>query len=170
MSREDYVAIAVRLVAVYIAMNTVQRIPEAVSLVQNEPDPAWTGFYALLILASLGVCAFLWFFPLTVARKLLPVMKEPRSENAIDAAVGLSLGLTLIGVWFMAQGAIEAVYWINLILWTKHVTTPEDFHWWSPEKIAAVTAMVFELVAGIGLVLGNTGLRRLIYKLRYGEP
>src|SRR5690606_13897019 len=38
VSREDYVAIAARLVAVYIAMNTVQQIPQAVPLLQNEPD------------------------------------------------------------------------------------------------------------------------------------
>jgi hypothetical protein len=169
VSREDYVSIAARLVAVYIAMNTVQQISQAVPFLR-EQDPAWTGLYALVLLASFGVCVFLWFFPLTVARKLLPVMKEPRSENTIDAAIGLSLGLTLIGVWFMAQGAVGAVYWVNLIWWTRHVTTPGYFHLWSPENIAGLAATVFEFVVGIGLVFGNTGLRRLIYKLRYGKP
>ncbi|MGA9827946.1 MAG: hypothetical protein WBQ57_06360 [Rhodanobacteraceae bacterium] len=168
MSREDYIAIAARLFAVYIVFATVLQIPAAVETLSHDQGIGWAGLYALVLLVSLAICAFLWFFPLTVARKLLPVMKEPRSEQSINASIGLSLGLTLIGVWFLAQGAMRSIYWLALIVWTKQQNEQTGFLW-RPSQIASMATTVFELGAGASLILGSSGLRRLIYKLRYGE-
>ena len=165
VSREDYVAVAVRLFAVYIAFKVVLQVPDAARALSQDQDLAWAGLYALVLLASLALCAFLWFFPLTIARKLLPVMKEPRSEQAIGASVGLSLGLTLIGVWLLANGTIDVVYWLALITRTKqHVELNFE---WAPDQIASMVATVFEVGVGACLVLGSTGLQRLIHRLRF---
>jgi hypothetical protein len=168
VSREDYVAIAARLFAVYIAFKAVLQIPTAIQTLSQDQGIAWAGLYVLVLLVSLAICAFLWFFPLTIARKLLPVMKEPRSDKAINASIGLSLGLTLIGVWLLAQGAIDSIYWLTLIVRTKQMAQQMGFEW-TPDQTAAMAATVFELGVGAWLVFGNAGLRRLIYKFRYGE-
>jgi hypothetical protein len=167
MGREDYVAIASRLFAVYIGLKTVLQIPVAVQIMSQGEGMAFAAVYGLLLLLVLAFCAFLWFFPLTIARKLLPVMKEPRSEQAIDASVGLSLGLTLIGFWLFAQGAIDAVYWLALIVRMKQEVLRETDFTWQPEQIASMVKAVFEVGFGIYLVLGSAGLKRFIDKARY---
>jgi len=163
VSREDYVAVAARLFAVYIAFKVVLQLPVGAQTLSQDQDMAWAGLYALALLVSLALCAFLWFFPLTIARKLLPVMKEPRSDQAINASVGLSLGLTLIGIWFLANGTIDAVYWLALIVRTKQHVEQLDFAW-SPEQLASMASTVFEVAVGACLVLGSTGLQQLIHK------
>ena len=168
VSREDYVAIAVRLFAVYIVFNVVLQIPIVTQALSQEHGAAWAWLHALALLASIAICALLWFFPLTIARKLLPVMKEPRSDQAINASIGLSLGLTLIGVWIFAQGAIDSIYWITLIVRTKQMEQQIDFDW-EPDQIASIVTTIFELALAAWLSFGNSGLRRLIYKFRYGE-
>jgi hypothetical protein len=166
VSREDYVAVAARLFAVYITFQVVLQLPVGAQTLSQDQDMVWAGLYVLALLVSLALCAFLWFFPLTIARKLLPVMKEPRSDQAINASVGLSLGLTLIGIWFLAEGTIGAVYWLALIVRTKQHVEQLDFEW-SPEQLASMASTVFEVAVGACLVLGSTGLRQLIHRLRY---
>jgi len=166
VSREDYVAVAARLFAVYIAFQVVLQLPVGAQTLSQDQDMVWAGLYVLALLVSLALCAFLWFFPLTIARKLLPVMKEPRSDQAINASVGLSLGLTLIGIWFLGDGTIGAVYWLALIVRTKQHVEQLDFEW-SPEQLASMASTVFEVAVGACLVLGSTGLRQLIHRLRY---
>jgi Na+/melibiose symporter-like transporter len=170
MSREDYVAIGVRLFAVYVGIKTVLALPASAQAVFRGDGMAFAWLYALVLILAVGICVFLWFFPLTIARKLLPVMKEQRSEESIDASVGLSLGLTLLGVWFLAQGLLDSLYWLSLVLRTKHLVQAQQYGFeWQPDQIASMAVTLFELIIGAWLVLGSTGVRRLIYKFRYGS-
>jgi hypothetical protein len=168
MSREDYVAIGVRLFAVYVGIKTVLALPASAQAVFRD-GMAFAWLYALVLILAVGICVFLWFFPLTIARKLLPVMKEQRSEESIDASVGLSLGLTLLGVWFLAQGLLDSLYWLSLVLRTQHLQAQQYGFEWQPDQIASMAVTLFELIIGAWLVLGSSGIRRLIYRLRYGS-
>ena len=167
MSREDYVAIAARLFAIFLGFKALVQIPLVAQALSQDHSVALPWLFGLVLAMALLICAFLWFVPLTVARKLLPVMKEPRSDQAMSASIGLSLGLTLIGVWFLAQGVIDSVYWLALIVRIKQ-DQQLGFEW-IPSQIASMTVTIFQVGLGTWLVLGSSGLRRLIYKLRYGE-
>ena len=170
MSREDYVAIGARLFAVYVGVKTILATPTSIQALSSGDGMTWAWLYALALFVAIAVCVFLWFFPPTVARKLLPVMKEPRSENSIDASVGLSLGLTLLGVWFLAQGILDALYWLLLVFQTKKLTQNQNYGFdWQPDQVASMAVTVLELVIAAWLILGSTGVRRLIYKFRYGD-
>lgn len=167
MSREDIVAIASRLFSAYLLFGLVQTLPGIVSTTIQGTDPWMLTLYALSIAFGFGVCALLWFFPLTVARKLLPVMREPRSEQTVDASIAFSLGITLIGVWFLASGLVDASYWLTFFVLSRQAA--ETGFDWSSDQIANMLATVFELILSMCLILGNAGIKRLIYKFRYGD-
>lgn len=167
MSREDIVAIASRLLSVYVMFGLVQTLPGIASMTTQGADPMLLVLYALSIALGFGVCALLWFFPLTVARKLLPVMREPRSEQTIDASIALSLGIALIGVWFLAKGLVDASYWLTLFVLSRQAA--ETGFDWSSDQIANMLATVVELILSMCLLLGHAGIKRLIYKFRYGD-
>ncbi len=168
MSREDYVAIAARLFAVFFAFKIAQQIPLAMQSLSKEGELIWALLVAFVFLLGLAVCVFLWFFPLSIARQLLPLMKEPRCDQTISASVALSLGLTLIGVWIFARGTIDAIDWLVWYVVSKLIDQ-EGGVVWEATHIAAVLTTVFELGLGAWLIFGNAGIRRLIYKYRYGD-
>ena len=166
MSREDFVAVASRLFAIYLLYTTVRGIPAAIQMLSQPEGMSWFALYAFLLVALLPFVAFLWFFPLTVARKLLPVMREPRSESALDSSTALSVGITLIGLWFLASAMSDATYWAALVVRVAQ-TAPPGFEW-SQEQMASMVATGVELAIALSLVLGSTGIKNVIYRYRYG--
>ena len=168
MSREDFVAVGSRLFAVYLLLTSIRSAPEIFQVLWRADDMTSVYLYGLTIAIVLLVVAFLWFFPLTIARKLLPAMKEPRSEETMDSHVALSVGITLIGLWVLAYGIVGAVYWIKLFLGLRREIDTGDYVW-PPEHKAAMVATAVQLVVAALFILGSSGIRKLIYRLRYGK-
>jgi len=163
MSREDIVAVAARMFAVYLALNTLVYFGYIFSAPPTHSPVEWLAPTILSVCLLLSV--LLWFFPLSVARKLLPVMKEPRSEAGIDAEVALSLGLALIGVWF----ATAAVRPLVLALLTFTINRGLDAE---PDHHSAIQVVVYllQLSIGLGLAIGSRGLRDLLLRARKRYP
>lgn len=170
MSREDVVAVGVRLFAVFGFFTVLRNMP-AVAQMWSIPESAtWTAFYGTALLGGALICVLLWFFPLSIARKILPVMREPRSEEAIGTPVALSLGLTLIGVWLLAYAVPDAIYWLTYVVLSKQLMQGVDVPMeWTHEQIANMVATLVQLSLSFWLIFGSAGLRRLIYRFRYGE-
>lgn len=165
MNREDIVAVACRLCALYLLFQTIVGVPAVVQMYSDVHMQEWAVFAVVGLAAQLAIAVVFWSFPLTIARKLLPVMREARSEESLDTSVALSLGITLIGFWFLVQGAIELTYWLVRSLAMRGDT--ETPYFWTPENIALVWTTVVQTVIALGLVLGAPGIKRLIYWLRY---
>jgi len=93
-------------------------------------------------------------------------MREARSEKALDASVAMSVGLTLIGVWVMAYALVDGVYWLTLLVRMQRANaTSFD---WSPDQIAGMIATPVEILIALWLIFGSAGIKRLIYRYRYG--
>ena len=167
VGREDFVAVGVRLFSVFLFLSVIKQVPGVVQFfVADEQGRGWAIFNALALLSGVLICVLLWFFPLSIARRLLPVMREPRTEAPMDASLALSTGLTLIGAWVLAYGIVDAIYWLTLFIRTRQALAA--YFEWSHEQVANVGATLAELAVGLWLVFGSTGIRRLIYRYRYG--
>ncbi len=166
MSREDIVAVAVRLFAIFMFFTIVRAIPVAIESYSPETGLQWMIPHLSVLFFWLIVSAFLWFMPLVVARRLLPVMKEPRSEQNIDASIALSLGLTLLGVWFLANALIDGIYWMAVLARVKQ-TYDTSFEW-NHVQIASVFTTAAEIVLAFWLLMGTAGIKRALYRFRLG--
>lgn len=167
MSREDYIAVATRLFAVYMLFAAIGQIPGMVVGISQPGGQTWFWLYLLVVAFSLCLVGLLWFFPLTVARKLLPVMREPRSEQALDAPTAFSIGITLLGLWFLATGLADAVYWLTF--WFRLGQADAFELELTNDQVAAMVTTGVELLIALVLILGSSGIRRLIYRYRYGR-
>lgn len=167
MSREDIVAIAARVFAAFLLVTVARSFPSAMALIgQDGPQPSLV-LVGLVLASSVVVCAILWLFPLTIARKLLPAMSEPRSETSMSGSVALSVGLTLVGVWVLAYAMPDAIYWTTIFLLTR---SAEFEHFvWGHEQIASVVTTAAELALAIWLIFGSSGIKRLILTYRHGQ-
>ena len=167
MSREDIVAVASRLFAVFVFVFTLRTVAGAVHVVTAGENMVSLATLVVIVLALLSITALLWFFPLTIARKLLPVMKEPRSEHALDASTSLSIALTAIGIWFLANAIVDATYW--LILYSRvHNSDVTGFEW-TPDQLANMAATIIELAISLWLIFGSTGIKHMINRIKYGK-
>jgi hypothetical protein len=152
--------------SVFLLITAARYIPSTIALYsQAELRPSWI-LIGLITTTVVAVCAYLWFFPLTVARLLLPVMREPRSETSLSGSMAFSVGLTLLGVWVLAYALPDAVYWGTLFLLTRQI---DDVYFsWTEEQIASIVSTGAELALAIWLIFGSTGIKRLILRFRYG--
>lgn len=169
MSREDYIAVAVRLLAIYVLFGILKSVPMAAQMISQQNGAMFAGLYVAILIAGAGTCVLLWKFPLTVARKLLPVMKEARSEEAVSGPVALSVGITLIGLWFLVSALIDASYWVAVALASRQVGDGDMPLVWDSGQIASMVAVAFQILVSTWLIFGNAGIRRLIDRFRYGD-
>lgn len=152
--------------AVFLLVTIARSIPSAFALLgQDGPQPSLV-LVGLVLASGIAICALLWFFPLTIARKLLPAMSEPRSESAMSGSIALSVGLTLLGVWVFAYALPDAIYWATLFMLTRRAGSA--YFEWGPEQIASIATTVAELVLATWLVFGSSGIKRLIVRYRHG--
>lgn len=165
MSREDIVAIAVRLFAVFLAIYTLRTSFVFVQFSsQVEFDAKAIVAAVAVVAACVGAALLLWFFPLSVARKLLPVMKEPRSESTVGGDTLFSLALVLMGLWILANAVIDGIYWLSTLLAMRSADMP--FSTLPPSDKAAMVATAVEAIIAMFLILGSTGIRNVVYRFR----
>lgn len=169
MSREDLVAVGIRLFAIYLALASLRMLAGIIALM-SQPEGMTFGSGLLtnasVVALFLAVAAWLWTFPLSVARRLLPVMKEARSEDSAGPAVLVSVALTLMGVWLLAGALVDGTYWVTWVAMVR--SSGFEAIPFNDDQIANMVATGVELVLALVLIFGASGLRRLLFRLRYG--
>jgi hypothetical protein len=167
MSREDIVAIATRLFAVYLLVTSLRTLTSVPAVLTGGVTAGTIVVTLVSLVCTLGIIVLLWCFPLTVARKLLPVLKTPRPDVLAEKGRLFPLGLVLIGLWQLAIGLSDVVYWATMLLVMRNRDLPLDAL--RPEQWAAMVGTVAQVVIALALILGSNGLHRLLYRIRYGD-
>ena len=166
MNREDFVAVAARLLAIYVIVVGIQFTFSAMAMNHEEPG-SFTVAMLLGLVALLGlVVVLLWMFPLTIARKLLPVMRDSSTGASIDGPMALTLGLTLFGVVLFANSLGDLVYWI--ILWARTRTMEASEYVFAPAQVANLASAIVRFALSLVLMLGASGIRNALLRLRHG--
>src|SRR4030067_3559057 len=75
MKKEEIVAIAVRLFAIFLFVYAVRMVPGMVVLIRQEVESIDFIFGLVFLTTHLLVALLLWVFALAIARKLLPAGK-----------------------------------------------------------------------------------------------
>ncbi|WP_171160071.1 hypothetical protein [Usitatibacter palustris] len=113
---------------------------------------------ALGPLAILG--ALLWFFPGTVANKV--VASTPADNGPFDTRPLELVALTVLGVFLVADGLIGAVRSIVLLIYIHR----QDLTPVPASVVAHAVATTAELIIGVALCIGAKGVSRVIGRLR----
>lgn len=162
MTSNHWVALGVRLFAIWLIINVIGRAPGVYAFLNNGVQPAPTGILALVIATSAAlvlIAILLWVFPLVVARKLLPLSAH---DQAIAMPVSESIeraGFCLLGLWLLVRTLPELVFdAVRLHLYHAPGSALEL----RPDDYAAIAAHGVELVLAIWLLLGAAGLRGVV--------
>lgn len=166
MNREDVVAVGVRLFAVFLLVLSLRYGVAVVGqLARGEDWPFW--LVAMIVASEMAMwvlAAVLWFFPLTVARKLLPAVRRDES-HVVEPTVWDEIALSLMGVWLIASALWSASYWLVFAIAMRSAEFAGKVSL-STEQFADMGATVVELVTGLYLAVGARGLAALLRRLR----
>ena len=110
MTPQQIVALGIRLVSILVALLSVRYLVSVPSMASVPGfNPGVVRLSYLFGGGCMAVAAFMWFFPMVIAHKMLPRTKFENNLklNLLDAA---RVGCSLIGLWFFAQ-ALPNVLW-----------------------------------------------------------
>lgn len=164
MTPHQTLALGVRLFAIWYGLVIVR---EAVAfLLWDAPYGSRTLAVAIggAILSVLILLA-LWFFPKSIARGLLPHSSDVPTQ--VSSQTWFTLGTALIGLWFAASAIAPLLRNLSIM----YVFPPELVN---AEILRSLRVGLFyhvvELLLGLGLLFGATGIRKFVWWVRNAGP
>jgi hypothetical protein len=163
MSPIQAVALGVRLFAIWLAIDMLRWIPYLYKDLRRFDNETVTaiGFATSVLIILLVV--FLWFFPRTVALRLLPG-RETQPITDVSPDRWFAVGCALLGLWVLTNAIPALVQNTYVLFYTQRnqMSRPEGWD-------AAILHYLVELVIGVWLLLGASGARRLVWWARAGR-
>jgi hypothetical protein len=108
----------------------------------------------------------LWFFPKSIARGLLPHSTDAPTQT-LSYQMWFTLGTALLGLWFVASSITPILRNLSVM----YVFRPELIN--SEDVRSLRVGLLYyavELVLGLCLLSGATGIRKLIWRIRNAGP
>jgi hypothetical protein len=162
MSASQIVGLGLRLFAVSLVLYVFGNAPA----IWEFNLSAWVSSANLAVvivsILLLVIAVALWFFPLTIAKALLPgrsVNIEGLGPPQITFEQLQALAFSLLGLWILAGAIPKVFYWI---LMAYHASRPELLLEFRPRDFGSMVATGTEAVLGIWLLFGAKGLRGLL--------
>lgn len=168
MSREDVIAVASRLFAIFLVVSAIRTVGSAYQLGRELHSSGEIVYYTLPIaIPYLLVGALLWFFPVSVARKLLPVMRDSGQPIAKANSDIAAIAFSVLGMWILAEAISSGVYWVTLLSGFLDNGAPVSYL--SVRDKASIISTIARAVIGFYLLFGARGIASLLRNLRYGS-
>jgi hypothetical protein len=170
MTNAQVVALGVRLFSIWLALYLIRHAPALWSAnMEQFPESPAAGTVIAVSIVLIAVTIALWFFPLAVARKLIPKatldQPTPLPIDQLHAA-----GFCLLGLWVLTEAIPRLVYVIFIVY---HSTRPNAMVALDPGQYAGIARTLVELGIGLWLLFGARGLLGVIRWARTagtGEP
>jgi len=165
MPKEQIVGIAVRLFAIYLALETLRYasglLPYAGS---QSPNNISLAFIATLAIFPLLAAFLLWRFPLSVASKLIPEIQHQDQRPTLSSIEIQTIAFSILGVWVLTTSIRDSFYWITFVYQIKK--TGLRYEVLPPDKVGDIVATIIELIIGFYLLFGSRGLAGFIHRIR----
>lgn len=152
----------IRLFAMTLFIYGVGRLEFVVNFAlyfDNSLDPSVV-FSLLSSIIPMLIAIMLWFFPLTVARKVLPTTKD--DVNKISPHAILTVLILAVGVYTFYYAIVDSIYWITVI----NVFVRDEFG--SISKVlsnqdkASVVVTIIEFVLSLVLLARAKTIARML--------
>jgi hypothetical protein len=161
MTGAQLVGLGVRLFAIWLVVYVLRYIPGVWRFSASAASVGTESTNAVIVavtIAILALAAGLWFFPLTVASKLLPpTAKTDQAHIPIEQVQ--SVGFSLLGLWVLTSAVPDSFYWVFM---TYQSSRPNSILELGSSDYAYVVTTAVELVLGVWLLLGARGLVGLL--------
>lgn len=165
MQKEEVVGIAVRLFAIFLFLYTLRYVSGLLPLAAAPPpNNVSLMFIFLLGLFPILAAVLLWFFPLTVAGRIIPNIKSKTSTSKLSAGEIEVVAFSVMGLWVLTFAIPDTFYWVTFVLLLKNVEVG-NVHL-TPDNIASIVTTIVELAIGFWLLFGSRGVFAIVRRFR----
>ncbi len=153
MTPRQIVAVFLRIFAVWLALQVLRTLPTLFAKGAGEA-PGFVYETFLFVLTG-AIAVALWFFPSTIAGKLLP-SPSVAAESSPTADTWLAMGCTLIGIWTLTSTIPHLVYDALAFSAASTYDDTSQIHEW-------VASNLVESAIAVWLLLGGKGIRKVFW-------
>lgn len=164
MKKEEIVAIAVRLFAIFLFVYAVRMVPGMVVLIRQEVESIDFIFGLVFLASHLLVALLLWVFALAIARTLLPGGKPGKAPARLALGDIQAVAFSVMGLWVLASAVPDIFYWGSFLYQTN--VSGWGYRELSPENTGNIVSTLVELAIGLWLLFGARGLAGLVKMAR----
>ncbi|MFL0802025.1 MAG: hypothetical protein K6L80_16380 [Agarilytica sp.] len=155
MATQYHIAIIVKLFSVFLFLMSLKQLTYAIEfLISGTFEGMVSTFWlpTMNTLPWLGVSIVLWFFPVSVAKKIVPV-EDPQEITPVTSGGILTVLLCALSVYFIYYAIVDSMYWFTL--WqlmgsASYIDAPVQF---TAENKANIYATLLELVFSVLLLI-----------------
>jgi hypothetical protein len=162
MTPQQTLALGVRLFVIWYALILVREISASIVVGPRQYDSDWIFLALAGTLISLVVLFFLWRFPMRIAQGLLPDSNELPMQSS-SYRMWFTIGTALIGLWFVAS-AITPIFRNLSVMFLFRSELENAEHLRSLR--AGLLYYTVELILGLCIIFGATGIRKLLWRIR----
>ena len=167
MKLEYIVALAVRLFSIVVAIYALSNLVTIGPYFYQQDWHITTYAYVSLMVLLVLIAIYLWKFPLTVTRKLIPFEKHIDTESQQVSYEQIQLvAFTVLGLYLLFNVVSDIIYWSTILFISfRDSNIPVEI---SIDQKGQMVATVIELIFVLFLLLGSKGIIKLLHRLRYG--
>jgi hypothetical protein len=166
MTPHQTLAVTVRLFTLWLFFITVPNLIGTYEKITYDRD---SGLLHQPLLWALGIilliCLLLWFFPLVIAKRLLPI-STTFYPQAPEFESWFSVGCSLIGVWLLVTALPSLLGYISAI-YIGQSSFSEVFKGPINGISYHILMNIIQLIMGIWLFIGGKGLKKILNWARH---
>jgi hypothetical protein len=166
MTPHQILIVAIRLVAILWFFHAVGHTASILSFVPSArfDESSLPLVWWSLALFELIACAFLWLFPATIARRLLPGRDAPASAPAPVLLEWQTMAVIVIGIWALSQALPDAIYWVTFF--GLSYSDGRSLAYLTAGNEADLMALIAKIVVALWLVFGAKGFAAFLFRVR----
>jgi hypothetical protein len=151
MTPHQILIVGIRLLVILWLLNIFGQVASglAAAVHVGEELMLWARLTWVSIGIQVAVCALLWFFPATLASKLLRGGDVPVVSASIPFSEWRDLCFVTVGIFVLASAIPNMIYWVVFVGSVEPFGPDLD-----PEQKAIAFSNLFELLIGLALTLG----------------
>ena len=167
MELKKVIAIFLKFFAICLFLYTLNNALNWIPLFTDPTFAPAVYFQIASTIIFLLISLCLWYFPLSVASKLLPKTKDTKNEiTGFPCSELQTVLFTTLGLYLLFNVLSDLAYWGSFL--SVYGETRFDEPLITPYDKAAIFTTVIELLIVLPLLFGQSGLKRLLNKIRYG--
>ncbi|RCS59392.1 hypothetical protein [Parvibium lacunae] len=164
MSPYQVLTVAVRLFSLWLFVFATSNMVGTIAMVKNNSASLSPLFIFTGIAITVLVCLAIWFFPQSIAHKLLPKSAAETNESKTFDS-WFSMGCSLIGLWALSKAIPSLVHFFTLN-YLGYVLYADAFSMHATWKLE-LAFNIFYLLFGFWLLLGARGIKKLVTWAKY---
>ncbi|PAV25760.1 hypothetical protein CF392_09545 [Tamilnaduibacter salinus] len=168
MQASHYVAIAIRIFAICLALNSIPQMGMLIEALRNGGtissfDVSYV-LQALSVIVPLIVALTLWIFPSVVAGKIVKPEIDKPAEPIQPLAI-LTVVVVSLGLFVLSYAVPDMLYWSTIVGMTQQAEFGEPAFSLGKEGTGNVLATVAELLIGLGLVFKGRTVSEVLFRV-----